>query len=87
MQDLKIKFQQELKRKIQLAEIGGAATLLGAGLTPEERNKLILSETRAGELAAAGITGEQARKGYEAIGGGLERGRQLASIYQQNTGQ
>jgi hypothetical protein len=75
----------ELKRKIQLAEIGGAATLLGAGLTPEERNKLILSETRAGELAAAGITGEQARKGYEAIGGGLERGRQLASIYQQES--
>jgi hypothetical protein len=75
----------ELKRKIQLAEIGGAATLLGAGLTPEERNKLILSEARAEELAAAGITGEQARKGYEAIGGGLERGRQLASIYQQQS--
>ena len=73
----------ELKRKIQLAEIGGAATLLGAGLTPEERNKLILSETRAEELAAAGVTGEQARKGYEAIGGFLQRGSQLANIYQQ----
>jgi hypothetical protein len=73
----------ELKRKIQLAEIGGAATLLGAGLTPEERSKLILSEARAGELAAAGVTGEQARRGYEAIGGFLQRGSQLADIYKQ----
>jgi len=73
----------ELKRKIQLAEIGGAATLLGTGLTPEERNKMILSETRAGELAAAGVTAEEARKGYEAIGGFLQRGSQLADIYKQ----
>jgi len=73
----------ELKRKIQLAEIGGAATALGAGMTPEERNRMILSEARAGELAAAGVTGEQARRGYEAIGGFLQRGSQLADIYKQ----
>ena len=73
----------ELKRKIQLAEIGGAATALGAGMTPEQRNRMILSEARAGELAAAGVTGEQARRGYEAIGGFLQRGSQLADIYKQ----
>jgi hypothetical protein len=73
----------ELKRKIQLAEIGGAATALGAGMTPEQRNRMILSEARAGELAATGVTGEQARRGYEAIGGFLQRGSQLADIYKQ----
>jgi hypothetical protein len=63
----------EIKRKITAAEIGGAA--LGAGLKT--------SLTDAEYLRRYGVTAESAKQGYEAIGGGLERGRQLASIYQQ----
>ena len=63
----------DIKRKITAAEIGGAA--IGAGLGT--------GVTRAEELARYGVTKELAQKGYETIGGGLERGRQLSSIYQQ----
>jgi len=63
----------EIKRKVTAAEIGGAA--LAAGLKT--------SLTDAEYLRRYGVTAETARQGYEAIGGGLERGRQLASIYQQ----
>jgi len=63
----------EIKRKVTAAEIGGAA--IGAGLGT--------GVTRAEELARYGVTAESAQKGYSAIGGGLERGRQLSSIYQQ----
>jgi len=62
-----------IKKKVLAAEIGGAA--IGAGLGAEV--------SRAEELARYGVTAETARQGYGAIGGGLERGRQLASIYQQ----
>ena len=62
-----------IQKKVLAAEIGGAA--LGS--------KLATSATRAEELARYGVTAESARAGYEAIGGGLERGRQLSSIYQQ----
>jgi hypothetical protein len=63
----------EIKRKITAAEIGGAA--LSAGLST--------SLTDAEYLRRYGVTAESAKQGYSAIGGGLERGRQLASIYQQ----
>jgi len=63
----------EIKRKITAAEIGGAA--LSAGLTT--------SLTDAEYLRRYGVTAETARSGFGAIGGGLERGRQLASIYQE----
>ena len=63
----------EIKRKITAAEIGGAA--LSAGLKT--------SLTDAEYLRRYGVTAETARAGYGAIGGGLERGRQLASIYQE----
>ena len=63
----------DIKRKITAAEIGGAA--IGAGLGT--------AVTRAEELARYGVTKELAQKGYDTIGGGLERGRQLSSIYQQ----
>ena len=62
-----------IKKKVLAAEIGGAA--IGAGLGAEV--------SRAEELARYGVTAESARTGYGAIGGGLERGRQLSSIYQQ----
>ena len=64
----------EIKRKITAAEIGGAA--LSAGLKT--------SLTDAEYLRRYGVTAETAKQGYETIGGGLERGRQLASIYQQS---
>ena len=62
-----------IKKKVLAAEIGGAA--IGAGLGAEV--------SRAEELARYGVTAETARQGYDTIGGGLERGRQLSSIYQQ----
>jgi hypothetical protein len=63
----------DIKKKITAAEIGGAA--LGA--------QLGATVGRAEELARYGVTAETARQGFGIIGGGLERGRQLASIYQQ----
>ena len=62
-----------IQKKVTAAEIGGAA--LGA--------KLGATVGRAEELARYGVTAESARAGFGAIGGGLERGSQLASIYQQ----
>jgi len=64
----------EIKRKVTAAEIGGAA--IGAGLGT--------SATRAEELARYGVTAESAKTNYNAIGGGLQRGSQLASIYGQD---
>jgi hypothetical protein len=61
----------EIKRKIQAAEIGGAAATSGLGL----------SKLRAEELAARGITQEKAQAGYGVIAGGITRGQQLAKIY------
>jgi hypothetical protein len=63
----------EINRKVTAAEIGGAA--LGA--------RLDTTLGRAEELARYGVTAETAKAGFGAIGGGLERGRQLANIYQQ----
>jgi hypothetical protein len=62
-----------IQKKVLAAEIGGAA--IGAGLGT--------GVTRAEELARYGVTAESAKQGYGAIGAGLERGRQLSSIYQQ----
>ena len=60
-----------IKRKVTAAEIGGAASRFGLGTARE----------RAEQLGTYGVTSEQAQEGYEAIGGGLERGRQLSAIY------
>jgi hypothetical protein len=62
-----------IQKKVLAAEIGGAA--MGA--------KLGTTAARAEELARYGVTAESAKQGYGAIGAGLERGRQLSSIYQQ----
>jgi hypothetical protein len=70
----------EINRKVTAAEIGGAflgtKTTSGASLTT--------SLGRAEELARAGVTGTTAKQAATAIGGGLERGRQLTSFYQQS---
>jgi hypothetical protein len=62
---------EDIKRKVTAAEIGGAA--LQAGLKT--------GMTRAEELRNAGIDKAAATAGYSTIGGGLQRGSELASIY------
>jgi hypothetical protein len=59
-----------IKRKIMTAEIGAAAKQEG----------LTSGLTRADELAALGVTGATAVQGYKTIGGGLQRGSQLAAM-------
>jgi hypothetical protein len=63
-----------IKRKVTAAEIGGAATQAGLGITG----------TRAGELTAAGITKQQAQQGFQTVAEVAPRGGQLAEIYKQN---
>lgn len=62
-----------IQRQVQAAEIGGAA--FTQGLTSDVN--------RAEQLAAAGVTKEAATQGYGTIGGGLQRGSELAAIYGQ----
>ena len=62
-----------IKRKVQAAEIGGAAIQTG----------LATGLARAEELQRYGVTAESAKQGFGTIAGGLERGRQLSQIYQQ----
>jgi hypothetical protein len=64
-----------IKRRVQAAEIGGAAAMAGGGLKTNVND--------AEYLARFGVTKEQARTGYQQIAGGLERGSQLANIYGQ----
>jgi hypothetical protein len=63
-----------IKRKITTAEIGGAAARSGLTTNVED----------AGYLERYGVTKGQAEQGYGVIAGGLERGSQLASMYQQD---
>jgi hypothetical protein len=60
-----------IKRKVATAEIGGAAMQSG----------LSANLTRAEELGRYGVDKASATEGYSVIGGGLQRGSQLASIY------
>jgi hypothetical protein len=63
---------ENIKRKVTAAEIGGAA-LTQKGLTT--------SLARAEELQKYGVDKAAATEGYSAIGAGLQRGSELASIY------
>jgi hypothetical protein len=63
----------DIQRQVQAAEIGGAARLSG----------LSTNLADAQYLASYGVDQAQARTGYQAIAGGLERGSQLANIYGQ----
>jgi len=65
---------ENIKRKVTSAEIGGAAIQAG----------LKTGMARAEQLGTYGVDKATAEKGYSAIGGGLERGSQLASIYGQD---
>jgi len=64
---------EDIKRKVTAAEIGGAAV----------RSGLTTNVADAEYLQRYGVTKEQADQGYSTIGGGLQRGSQLASIYGQ----
>jgi len=61
----------DIKRKVTAAEIGGAATQAGLGITG----------ARAEELGAAGITKQQAQQGFQTVAEVAPRGGQLAAIY------
>ncbi len=61
----------DIKRKITAAEIGGAATQAGLGITG----------ARAEELGAAGINKQQAQAGFQTVAEVAPRGGQLAAIY------
>jgi len=63
-----------IKRKVTAAEIGGAA--ISQGLTT--------GVTRAEELAAAGVTKQQAQEGYQTIAEVAPRGSMLSDIYKQS---
>jgi hypothetical protein len=65
---------ENIKRKVTAAEIGGAATQAG----------LKTGMTRAEELAAAGITKQQAQEGFQTVAEVAPRGGVLADIYKQN---
>jgi len=65
---------ESIKRKVTAAEIGGAATQAG----------LRTGLTRAEELAAAGITKQQAQQGFQTVAEVAPRGGMLADIYKQS---
>lgn len=62
---------KDIQRKVTAAEIGGAA--MQSGLTT--------NLVRAQELQKMGVNKASATEGYSAIGAGLQRGSELASIY------
>jgi hypothetical protein len=64
---------KNIQRKVTAAEIGGAA--MGQGLKT--------SLSRAEELAAAGITKDQAQQGYQTVAEVSPRGSLLSDIYKQ----
>jgi hypothetical protein len=72
---------KDIQRKVTAAEIGGAALS-----QTDAMGKPILTTSlaRAEELQRYGVDKEAATAGYSAIGGGLQRGSELASIYQQD---
>jgi hypothetical protein len=65
---------KDIQRKVTSAEIGGAAIQSGLGT----------NLARAEELQRYGVDKEAATAGFATIGAGLQRGSQLASIYQQD---
>jgi hypothetical protein len=74
---------KNIQSKVTAAEIGGAALAQGLNQsqTPEEIQRYA---ARAEQLAGAGVTKAAATAGFATIGAGLQRGSELASIYQQD---
>jgi hypothetical protein len=63
---------KDIQRKVTAAEIGGAAM---------QQTGLTTNLARAEELQRMGVDKAAATAGYSVIGGGLQRGSELASIY------
>lgn len=78
-----------LKRKIQAAEIGGAALAQGLGISSEQGPTKVLSPYTNVQrealgidtLVSEGVSREQAVAGYSAVAGVLEGGEKLSAIY------
>jgi hypothetical protein len=62
---------EEIKRKVTAVEIGAGAAEANLGINLQ----------RALELGTSGVNKAQAKQGFAAIGTGLQRGSELASIY------
>jgi hypothetical protein len=65
---------KDIQRKVTASEIGGAAM----------QSNLTANLARAEELQKYGVDKAAATEGYSTIGAGLQRGSELASIYQQD---
>jgi hypothetical protein len=72
---------KDIQRKVTIAEIGGAALSQTDAMG---KPMLTTSEARARELAGYGVDKAAATEGYSAIGAGLQRGSELASIYKES---
>lgn len=71
----------EIQRKVTAAEIGAGAAQAGltaGGLAPTD---VAGQRARAEELAAFGVTGEEARRGFQTVAEVSPRGGQLAEFY------
>lgn len=64
---------EQIRRKVTAAEIGAGASTAGLGVTRQ----------RAEELLGAGVTGETARQGFQAVAEMVPRGGQLAEFYKE----
>lgn len=71
-----------LRRQVQAAEIGGAAAQ--AGFNAPGGAMPIVPGSRAEELAAAGVTGAEAKQGYQTIASFLPTATKLSDIYGQD---
>lgn len=73
----------EIQRKVTAAEIGAGARQAGltaGGISPLDREA---QRMRAEELARYGVTGEQARQGFQTVAEVAPRGGQLAEFYKE----
>ena len=74
---------EDIKRKVTAAEISGAAQAAGLNKITQDTSieKIAGMRTRAEELAAAGVTKEQAQQQYGTIAELADRGGMLSDIY------
>ena len=62
-----------LRRQVAAAEVGGGAITAGLGIT----------QARAEELSAMGVTGAQAREGFQTVAEVVPAARRLSDIYRE----
>lgn len=73
----------DLERRVTAAEIGGAAMMQGF---KTDTGLPTVTKTRAEQLAAAGVTGAEALKGYKDVAGLMPTAAKLSGIYGKQTG-